>query len=193
MNCICNAFEKFVDLNTNKSIIDPIYTLFNINWNFKYKKEDFSYKHLNSLGVWQHKHGSQTELMFLTTVLNVFMKLEHCFLLLFCLNGSFSKSSDFFDGVQTWDVPCFHQVAGQHGPRPAMTMHAVNRNGLRSTKNQHQLLSGWQHFMKTLQLLTFNIIVTHWSCACVCVCVYVRACVRACVRTCVERQITDLG
>ncbi len=151
MNFICNAFEKFVDLNTNKSIIDPIYTLFNINWNFKYKKEDFSYKHLNSLGVWQHKHGSQTELMFLTTVLNVFMKVDHCFLLLFCLNGSFSKSSDFFDGFQTWDVPCFHQVAGQHGPRPAMTMHAVNRNGLRSTKNQHQLLSGWQHFMKTLQ------------------------------------------
>ncbi len=116
------------------------------------------------------------ELMFLTTVLNVFMKLYHCCLLLFCLNGPFSKSSDFFDGFQTWDVPCFHQVAGQHGPRPAMTMHAVNCNGLRNTENQNQLLSGWRQFMKTLQiLLTFNITVpqTDKMCLCVCVCVYI--------------------
>lgn len=119
--------------------------------------------------------------MFLTTVLrtvlNVFMKLYHCFLLLFCLNGPFSKASDFFDGFQTWDVPCFHQVAGQHGPRPAMTMHAVNRNGLKSTKNQNQILSGWSQFMKTLQiwLTLITILLLHKLIKCVCVCVsYIR-------------------
>lgn len=115
--------------------------------------------------------SKKKNLMFLTTVLrtvlNVFMKLYHCFLLLFCLNGPFSKASDFFDGFQTWDVPCFHQVAGQHGPRPAMTMHAVNRNGLKSTKNQNQIF-----YENTTNLVdTYNnIIVTQTDKVCVCVC-----------------------
>lgn len=95
--------------------------------------------HRDHVWLYGFKCGGSVNVVHTETVFHVLMKLDHGFLLLLCLDWPWSKCSDFFDGFQTWNVPGFHQITGQHGPRPAVTVHTVNRNTLKRRMDQNQV------------------------------------------------------
>lgn len=75
------------------------------------------------------------------------IKLNHCLLLFGGLNGPGSQPAYLLDGVDTRKPPLLHQVAGQHGPRSSMAVHAVNRHTL--TTNKTRLGVNLQHATHT--------------------------------------------
>lgn len=62
------------------------------------------------------------------------VKLDHGFLLFLSFDGAFSHFANLSDGVNAGNLLGLHQVTSQHGPSPAVTVHAVDRHALRRRK-----------------------------------------------------------
>lgn len=59
------------------------------------------------------------------------VELHDSLLLLPCLDGARPQPADLPDGIAAAHLLSLHQVAGQHGARPAMPQHAVHSHRLR--------------------------------------------------------------
>ena len=67
---------------------------------------------------------------FLSGSLGALVELHHGPLLLHRLDGPRPQSAYLVDGVRPGQAPGLHQVAGQHGARAPVAMHAVHRHAL---------------------------------------------------------------
>ena len=63
-------------------------------------------------------------------LLGALVKLHDRLLLFVRFDGAVPYSADLVDRFDPGDLPRLHQVAGQHGPRSAMTVHAVHGHAL---------------------------------------------------------------
>lgn len=87
------------------------------------------------------------------------IKLHYCLFLIVGFDRALSQFANLVDGFDPRYLPFLHQVAGQHGPGPAVTVHAVNSNTLK--ENNSLLLcvcvqfcsicrfGGWFRFIST--------------------------------------------
>lgn len=63
------------------------------------------------------------------------IKLHYCLFLIVGFDRALSQFANVVDGFDPRYLPCLHQVAGQHGPGPAVTVHAVNSNALKENRS----------------------------------------------------------
>lgn len=63
------------------------------------------------------------------------IKLDYCLFLIVGFDRALSQFANLVDGFDPRYLQFLHHVAGQHGPGPAVTVHAVNSNALKENKS----------------------------------------------------------